>query len=195
MAFQLFDKDKSNTIDLQELKEAMKALGIFMSKQETNEMLERVDKDGSGCLEQDEFIALMSEIIYHRNQELEMHKVFRYYDNDDDGSISHENIWQAADQLNLEDELNEQNVNMMIEMADPEKRGYIVEENFIQLMRELGLISEPTVEIVDNRKQEQRQIELEQALKQVEHEKQLAMEKADLMRRKAAMGNTPALNL
>ena len=107
MAFQLFDKDKSNTIDLQELKEAMKALGIFMSKQETNEMLERVDKDGSGCLEQDEFIALMSEIIYHRNQELEMHKVFRYYDNDDDGSISHENIWQAADQLNLEDELNE----------------------------------------------------------------------------------------
>ena len=45
---------------------------------------------------------------------------------------------------------------MMIEMADPEKRGDIVEENFIQLMRELGLISEPTVEIVDNRKQEQR---------------------------------------
>lgn len=32
MAFYLFDKDKSNTIDLNELKDAMKALGIFMSK-------------------------------------------------------------------------------------------------------------------------------------------------------------------
>ena len=32
MAFILFDKDKSNTIDITELKDAMKALGIFMTK-------------------------------------------------------------------------------------------------------------------------------------------------------------------
>lgn len=32
MAFYLFDKDKSNTIDLNELKDAMKALGIYLSK-------------------------------------------------------------------------------------------------------------------------------------------------------------------
>ena len=154
MAFHLFDKDKSNTIDLHELKDAMKALGIFMSKQETAELLERIDKDGSGCLEQEEFIALMSEVIYQRNQELEMRKVFRFYDNDDDGSISYENIWQAADQLDLEDELTEQNVNMMIEMADPEKEGFVRESNFIELMREVGLISEPIVQIIDNKKQE-----------------------------------------
>lgn len=33
MAFHLFDKDHSNTIDFNELKDAMKALGIFMTKQ------------------------------------------------------------------------------------------------------------------------------------------------------------------
>lgn len=70
-------------------------------------MLERIDKDGSGFLEKDEFIALMSEIIYNRNQELEMRKVFRYYDNDDDGTITPNNIWEAADLLDLDDELNE----------------------------------------------------------------------------------------
>ena len=90
-------------------------------------MLERIDKDGSGCLEREEFIALMSEIIYKRNAEVELRKVFRFYDNDDDGSISPENIWQAADQLDLDDELNEQNVNMMIEMGDKDKKGFVDE--------------------------------------------------------------------
>lgn len=141
-AFHLFDKDKSNTIDIHELKDAMKALGIHLTKMQTNEMLERIDKDGSGCLEREEFIALMSEIIYKRNAEVELRKVFRFYDNDDDGSISPENIWQAGDQLDLDDELNEQNVNMMIEMGDKDKKGFIDEEEFIIMMREVGLITD-----------------------------------------------------
>ena len=194
-AFYLFDRDRSNTIDLNELKDAMKALGIHLSKQQTNEMMERIDKDGSGCLELDEFIALMSEIIYHRNQELEMHKVFRFYDNDDDGTITINNIWEAADQLDLEDELNEQNVNMMIEMGDDQKKGYIDEDDFIKLMRELGVIFEPInfeEQKLDNR---EKLANFERAKKLMEEEKQRAIEKAELMKKKAAMGNTPALDI
>lgn len=126
-AFLMFDKDKSGTIDLTELRDAMKALGLHFSKQETIEIMERIDKDGSGQLEIDEFTALMSEIIYKRNSELEMRKVFRYYDNDDDGSITKDNIWQAGDQLDLEDLLNEENVAMMIEMGDPIKKDKVNE--------------------------------------------------------------------
>ena len=93
--------------------------------------MERIDKDGSGLLERDEFIALMSEIIFKRNLDIEMRKVFRFYDNDDDGSITKENIYEAAEQLDMEDELNEQNVLMMIEMADVNKKGHVNEEEFI----------------------------------------------------------------
>ena len=96
-AFFLFDKDHSNTIDIGELKDAMKALGIHMTKQASIDLMERIDKDGSGQLEKSEFIALMSEIMSKRNAREEMRKVFRFYDNDDDGTISYENIWQAAD--------------------------------------------------------------------------------------------------
>lgn len=96
-AFFLFDKDRSNTIDIGELKDAMKALGIHMTKQAIVELMERVDKDGSGQLERSEFIALMSEIMIKRDAREEMRKIFRFYDNDDDGTISVENIWQAAD--------------------------------------------------------------------------------------------------
>lgn len=147
-AFYLFDKDGSGSIDVIELKDAMKALGIFMTKTEATEIMERIDKDGSGQLELDEFIALMSEIIYKRNALMEMKKVFRFYDNDDDGTISKENIWQAADQLDLEHELNESNVSMMIEMADLSNKGEVDEDDFLQLMNECGLIPPPTVEKV-----------------------------------------------
>ena len=87
--------------------------------------MERIDKDGSGQLELEEFVGLISEIIHKRNAHEELKKVFRFYDNDDDGSITVENLWQAADQLDLEDELNEANVTAMIELADPQGKGYV----------------------------------------------------------------------
>lgn len=68
-AFYLFDKDKSNSIDIHELKDAMSALGIYMTKEETTGLMEKADKDGSGQLEMDEFIALMSQILDQQNLE------------------------------------------------------------------------------------------------------------------------------
>lgn len=75
-----------------------------------------------------------------------MKKVFRFYDNDDDGSISKENIWQAGDLLEMESELNEQNVEMMIEMADRRKKGELNMDDFLELMSEIGLIPEEVEE-------------------------------------------------
>ena len=84
----------------------------------------------------------MSEIIFKRNLDIEMRKVFRFYDNDDDGCISKRNIWEAADQLEMEEELDDQNVDMMIEMADKDNKGWLNEEEFITLMKTMGLIPE-----------------------------------------------------
>lgn len=41
----------------------MKALGFFMSKDEVRAMMRRVDRDGSGSIEFEEFVALMAEKI------------------------------------------------------------------------------------------------------------------------------------
>ena len=86
-AFLLFDKDKSGSIDVNELKDAMKALGIFLKKEEVKAKMTKVDRDGSGAIDKEEFMALMAEQIESRNQEEELRKVFRIYDDDDNGLI------------------------------------------------------------------------------------------------------------
>ena len=52
----------------------------------------KVDKDGSGAIDKTEFMGLMAEQIEGRNQLEEMRKVFRIYDDDDNGLISEDNI-------------------------------------------------------------------------------------------------------
>ena len=54
--------------------------------------MQRVDKDGSGSIEEVEFICLMTEVLEKRNAKEEMKKVFRCYDNDDDGQINFLNL-------------------------------------------------------------------------------------------------------
>ena len=70
----------------------------------------RVDKDGSGSVDRTEFTDLMAEILSKRNLEEEIRKVFRCYDNDDDGEISKKNIMECADVLDLSESMNEENV-------------------------------------------------------------------------------------
>ena len=63
--FQLFDKDGSETIDANELKDAMSALGLFAKDKEAQKkLMEKADKDGSGAIEQNEFLSLMAELIH-----------------------------------------------------------------------------------------------------------------------------------
>ena len=55
-------------------------------------MMTKVDKDGSGAIDQDEFTALMAEQIENRDQFQELAKTFRIYDDDDVGLISQKNL-------------------------------------------------------------------------------------------------------
>ena len=68
-----------------------------------------------------------------------MRKIFRVYDENDDGKISHANLKKCAEELN-EDCTNEE-IRSMIEMGDANERGYLELEDFIKVMRMVGLIT------------------------------------------------------
>ncbi len=59
-AFDLFDTDGSGTIDVKELKVAMRALGFEPKKDEVKKMIMEVDKNGSGSIDFNEFLELMA---------------------------------------------------------------------------------------------------------------------------------------
>lgn len=58
-AFELFDRDNSGNIDATELRDAMKALGIYLKRDAVKDLMKTVDKDRSGTIEFEEFLTLM----------------------------------------------------------------------------------------------------------------------------------------
>ena len=63
LIFRTFDADNSNNIEVAELKNAMKALGMNKSKEELKVIMENADKDGSGDIDLQEFKVLMADMI------------------------------------------------------------------------------------------------------------------------------------
>merc|ERR1712139_568359 len=66
-AFQLFDTDGSGTIETQELKIAMRALGFEPKQEEIDKMVRDVDDDGSGSVDYPEFLDMMAHKILNIN--------------------------------------------------------------------------------------------------------------------------------
>ena len=54
-AFKQFDKDGSNTITVAEVREACQCLDGKMSDEEVDAMVKRMDQDGNGIIDFDEF--------------------------------------------------------------------------------------------------------------------------------------------
>ena len=67
----------------------MKALGVFLSKEEVKAMMASVDTDGNGFVDYDEFRNLIKGYIKNRNKEEELRRAFRIYDEDDTGLIEY----------------------------------------------------------------------------------------------------------
>lgn len=61
--FELMDADGSGAIDAEELGAAFKLLGLQVSQNEIKEMLDEVDRDGSGEVEYPEFLEIMTSTL------------------------------------------------------------------------------------------------------------------------------------
>jgi len=58
-AFALFDKDDSGSIDASELKACLRAMGHYPTPMELEDLMRRMDTDGNGEIDFDEFVKAM----------------------------------------------------------------------------------------------------------------------------------------
>merc|ERR1712046_28324 len=120
-AFDLSDTDGYGSIDSKELKVAMRALGVEPKKEETQKMISDVDDDGSGTIEYEEFLKMMTHKILTRDPKDEILKAFRLFDDDETGKISFKNLKRVAKELG--ERMTDEELQEMIDEADRDGDG------------------------------------------------------------------------
>merc|ERR1712137_1275214 len=81
-AFELIDQDGGGNIDRKELKVAIRALGFEPSKEELKAMMADADEDGSGEIDFNEFLVMMTDRLLARDPKEEAMKMFKMFDDD-----------------------------------------------------------------------------------------------------------------
>jgi centrin-1 len=100
------NRTQLRTINVKELKVAMRALGFEPKKEDLKKMIQQVDPTNSGRLDFDEFLSLMVVKMSTKDSKEEIMKAFKLFDNDQTGKISFNNLKRVARELgeNLTDE-------------------------------------------------------------------------------------------
>mmetsp|Transcript_10400 Transcript_10400/g.25444 ORF Transcript_10400/g.25444 Transcript_10400/m.25444 type:complete len:194 (-) Transcript_10400:278-859(-) len=132
-AFMLFDTNHTGTINVRELRAAMRALGFQVKKEELKEMLDGIDKNGNSEINMEEFIKLMSGKMGLRDTKEEILKVFQLFDVDNSGYITLKNLRRIVNELG--EQLSEQDLQEMIEEADRDQDGQISPDEFYRVMK------------------------------------------------------------
>jgi len=87
MAFKVYDKEGKGEIPSTMLGKVMKNLGHNLKPYQLAEAIEAVDADGSGWIDFDEFMALMTKKTKEAQDELELREAFRVFDKSNKGQI------------------------------------------------------------------------------------------------------------
>ncbi|XP_065592920.1 uncharacterized protein LOC136048919 [Cyrtonyx montezumae] len=136
-AFDLFDTDGSGSIDIKELKVAMRALGFEPKKEEIKKMIADIDKEGNGTIDFEDFLAMMTQKMSEKDSKEEILKAFRLFDDDGTGKISFKNLKRVAKELG--ENLTDEELQEMIDEADRDGDGEVSEQEFLRIMKKTSL--------------------------------------------------------
>ena len=124
-------------IDAKELKVAMRALGFTPKKEEIRKMIADIDKDGSGTIDFDEFLVMMTSKMGERDSKEEMIKAFKLFDDDETGKITFKNLKRVSKELG--ETMNDEELQEMIDEADREGSGEVSMDDFLRVMKKAKL--------------------------------------------------------
>merc|ERR1712241_1268263 len=107
--------------------------GFEPKKEEIKKMISDIDKDGSGTIDFNEFLEMMTSKMSEKDSREEIRKAFRLFDDDETGFITLKNLRRVAKEIGenmVDEELQE-----MIEEADRDGDGQVSEEEFLRIMK------------------------------------------------------------
>ncbi|GAB2300416.1 Calcium-dependent protein kinase 19 [Dionaea muscipula] len=129
--FNNMDTDRSGTITLEELKVGLERLGSNLSEGEIQQLMDATDVDKNGTIDYIEFIT--ATMHRHRlEKEENLFKAFQFFDKDNSGFITRDELRQAMTQYQMGDEAT---IDEIINDVDTDKDGRINYQEFVDMMR------------------------------------------------------------
>ena len=132
-AFDMFDKDHSGTISIDEIAKIMKNFGNPLSKDEIREMIKDIDTSGDGELDFDEFVTLMQRQEVVEDDDDEVLRAFQSFDKDQNGYITNTEFRYILTKLG--ERFTDQEVDTLFRECDLDDDGRLNYEEFIEFWR------------------------------------------------------------
>ncbi|KAJ7980695.1 Calmodulin-like protein [Quillaja saponaria] len=133
--FQMFDKNGDGRITKKELSDSLENLGIFIPDKELAQMIEKIDVNGDGCVDIDEFGELYQSIMDERDEEEDMREAFNVFDQNGDGFITVDELRSVLASLGLKQGRTVEDCKMMIMKVDVDGDGMVNYKEFKQMMK------------------------------------------------------------
>ena len=106
----------------------MQSLGFEAKNQTIFQMISDMDEDGSGEIEFDEFLDMMTARISDTNTKEDLERVFKLFDEDRSGEITVDNLKRVAKELG--EDIPEEELNEIILRADLDGDGKLSFDDF-----------------------------------------------------------------
>ncbi|KAF8393883.1 hypothetical protein HHK36_020081 [Tetracentron sinense] len=133
--FQMFDQNGDERITKKELSDSLENLGIFIPDKELVQMIEKIDVNGDGCVDIEEFGELYEAIMEERDEEEDMREAFKVFDQNGDGFITVEELRTVLSSLGLKQGRTVEDCRRMIKKVDEDGDGMVNFKEFKQMMK------------------------------------------------------------
>ncbi|XP_060216113.1 calcium-dependent protein kinase 17-like [Lycium barbarum] len=129
--FKSMDTDNSGAITLEELKQGLGKQGTKLSDYEIQQLMEAADADGNGTIDYEEFITATMH-MNRMDKEEHLYTAFQYFDKDNSGYITVEELEQALRDFGIDDG---KDIKDIIAEVDSNNDGRINYDEFAAMMR------------------------------------------------------------
>ena len=131
--FKLYDEDKDGFVDLIYLAEMMRSAGAIFLDNELERPMETIrNNNGADIFTQKDYIELCLKFTNNDETEEDLIEAFKFWDTDDSGRVSTDEIRRAL--TTLGDKLSEDEINALVKEADPNNIGAIDYEHYSKVL-------------------------------------------------------------
>lgn len=131
----MFDQNGDGRITKKEMRDSLEKLGIYIPDKDLIQMIEKIDVNGDGFVDMDEFGALYQTIMDERDEEEDMREAFNVFDQNGDGFITVDELRSVLSSLGLKQGKTLEDCTIMIKKVDVDGDGRVNFKEFKQMMK------------------------------------------------------------